>query len=225
MPPARIPRHRRPSRRRWILPTIAGIVALAVVAVACQAFQSDGGSNPAAGGGASAPAGETGGTGLTGTSGSTTAPTTAPSPSPTSDAQITITPGRGAKSARPDTGLAITVSNGTLTNVVAKSQSGGEADPGPVDGEMNPAKTEWHSTWSLRTATTYLVKATAVDTNGLSTTSTSHFTTLTPSDSFHTVIFQGYKKPYGAGMRSSCSSTRTSPTRPRSSVRWRSGRP
>ena len=177
---------------------VGGIAAIAVVAVSCQALQSNNGYPPAADGQSSLP-GATG-SGVTGPSGSTTAPTTAPSPTPTSVAKISITPGNGVKVARPDNGLAVTVADGTLTKVVAKSEGGGEADPGPVDGSLNGKKTEWHSTWALTTATTYSVRATAVDAEGLTTTTTSHFTTLTPTEDFRTVIFEGYHKTYGVGM-------------------------
>ncbi|HXJ65231.1 MAG TPA: Ig-like domain-containing protein [Actinomycetota bacterium] len=180
------------------------VAAVAVVAVSCQALTSKHGSNPAANGqspppGATGATGTSGAPGVTGTSGTSTAPTTAPSPSPTSVAKISVTPGGGG-AARPDHGLAIAVSDGTLTKVVAKSEGGGEADPGPVEGALNGDKTEWHSTWALTTATAYSVTATAVDANGLETSVTKHFRTLAPTEDFRTVIFEGYHKTYGVGM-------------------------
>jgi lipoprotein-anchoring transpeptidase ErfK/SrfK len=128
------------------------------------------------------------------------APTTAPSPSPTSDAQITITPADGAKFARPDSGLSVAVTGGHLTDVVAKSEGGGEAEPGPVPGSMKGHSTEWRSDWALTTSTKYTVTASAVDANGLSTTSTATFRTLTPANDFRTTIFEGFHKTYGVGM-------------------------
>ena len=185
----RVIRSVRHTRRSVVVGVV--LVVLALLGSACQSSGSDAPKPNPNGGGTTAPGG------VTGTSagpGATTAPSPLPSPSPVSEARIRINPGDGKKFATPDQGLGVKVTKGTITDVNV------ETDGLEVTGEMGEDDTTWHSDWALETSKHYMVTVTAVDADGLSTTATSDFRTLTPKDSFRTIIFQGYKKTYGVGM-------------------------
>jgi lipoprotein-anchoring transpeptidase ErfK/SrfK len=107
---------------------------------------------------------------------------------------VTISPRDHAKAADPGHGLVVSVAHGTLTSVTAT------AGGGDVPGDLNVARTAWHSRWALVTDTRYTVRATAVDADGLAVTRTSSFRTLAPQRTFSTTIFEGYRKTYGVGM-------------------------
>ncbi len=111
-----------------------------------------------------------------------------------SQAQLTITPANRSQSVDPSAGISIQVAGGTITNVTA------QADGQAVAGEKGAAGTAWHSRWALLTGTHYAVRATATDADGLSVTTHSTFTTLAPTKTFSTTIFEGYGKTYGVGM-------------------------
>src|SRR5205085_11199182 len=80
------------SRRAGLL----GVVALCLIATACQATTS-GGQSPSGKGGSSS------------------------SDAPASAARVTITPARGSKGADPSAGVSVKVSGGTLTDVSAEA--------------------------------------------------------------------------------------------------------
>jgi len=130
------------------------------------------------------------------TSSSGTAATSpSPSPSPTlSAAHISISPRNGLRQAKPNHGITVTVRDGTLTSVTAKT--GGAT----VGGELDSASTSWQSRWTLSTGTQYVVRATAVDAEGRSVTKTSRFRTLTPETTASVQIFEGHNVTYGVGM-------------------------
>jgi hypothetical protein len=111
-----------------------------------------------------------------------------------SDALLSITPREGRKNAEPGAGISVRVSGGTITGVTAM------ASGDPVEGRLRAGGTAWHSTWALETDTRYTVRATAADDTGRTVTERSTFRTLTPSRTFSTRIFQGYRKTYGVGM-------------------------
>jgi lipoprotein-anchoring transpeptidase ErfK/SrfK len=113
---------------------------------------------------------------------------------PASAARLTITPARGSKDADPSAGISVKVAGGTITNVTA--QAGGQA----VEGSKSHGGTSWHSQWALQTGTRYKVQATATDAAGQSVTKRSTFTTLSPSKTFNTTIFEGAGESYGVGM-------------------------
>ena len=118
-----------------------------------------------------------------------------PSPSPTlSAAHITIAPRNGARQAKPHTGITVTVRDGTLTSVTARSAGGA------VAGELDATATEWHSRWALPTGKQYVVRATAVDADGRTITKMSRFRTLTPDTTASVQIFEGHNETYGVGM-------------------------
>jgi lipoprotein-anchoring transpeptidase ErfK/SrfK len=111
-----------------------------------------------------------------------------------SEARLTIAPANHSTKVNPSDGIAVKVVGGTLTNVTA------QADGQPVAGEQGADGTSWHSRWALLTDTRYSVRATAVDAEGRSVTGRSSFTTLSPSTTFSTTIFEGAEKTYGVGM-------------------------
>jgi lipoprotein-anchoring transpeptidase ErfK/SrfK len=118
-----------------------------------------------------------------------------PSPSPTlSAAHIRITPKNGARQAKPHHGITVTVRDGTLTSVSARS--GGRE----VAGELDAASTTWQSRWALPTGRQYVVRATAIDADGRSVTKLSRFRTLTPDTTASIQIFEGHDLTYGVGM-------------------------
>jgi lipoprotein-anchoring transpeptidase ErfK/SrfK len=113
---------------------------------------------------------------------------------PAADSWLTITPASGNKAAQPGQGITVTAAKGTLTHVSA--QSGGA----PVAGTLNSAGTEWHSTWALSVSARYSVTASATAPGSKPVTKTSTFTTLAPTSTFQTQIFEGAGQSYGVGM-------------------------
>ncbi|MGP4029323.1 Ig-like domain-containing protein [Actinomadura sp. 3N407] len=85
--------------------------------------------------------------------------------------QLTISPANGSGRARPDQGVKVTASGGTLGQVSVKLKG---AD---VPGTLSPDKTEWRSTWTLQPGGSYRVSATAMSPKGKSTTASSAFRT------------------------------------------------
>ena len=120
--------------------------------------------------------------------------------------RLDITPANGARQARTGPGITVSASGGKITAVTVRSTSA-PAGGGPtgaanesVPGALNAAKTRWHSTWALATSAHYTVTANAVSTAGQAVTQTSSFRTISPAQSFRTMIFEGYHKTYGVGM-------------------------
>lgn len=113
-----------------------------------------------------------------------------------SAAHITISPPGATKNASPGRGIDVQATGGKLVSVSVQAQGD------PVTGRFNAAHTAWHSRWALDVATRYSVRAKAIDSSGLIADASSSFRTLDPSPSrtFTTTIFQGYKQTYGVGM-------------------------
>ena len=124
-----------------------------------------------------------------------TATSSSPSPSPTlSAAHITIAPKNGLRQAKPQRGITVTVRDGTLTSVTARSGSD------TVAGKLDSTSTTWQSKWALSTGKQYVVRATAVDADGRSITKMSRFRTLVPGTTASVQIFEGHNVTYGVGM-------------------------
>ncbi|MBV9095073.1 MAG: L,D-transpeptidase family protein [Streptosporangiaceae bacterium] len=105
---------------------------------------------------------------------------------------LTITPGNGATGADPSGGITVTAVRGTVTNVTVRT-------PGdPVSGTLSQDGRVWRSRWALDVSQSYTVTATASG-GGSTVTTTSTFRTLTPSQTFHAQILQGYDQAYGVG--------------------------
>jgi lipoprotein-anchoring transpeptidase ErfK/SrfK len=108
--------------------------------------------------------------------------------------RLAITPATGSRHVRPGKGITVTAAGGKISDVTV--HTAGE----PVTGVLNTAGTRWHSTWALTPAVSYTVTARAVSSSGQAVTQTSSFRTLTPAQTFQTMIFEGYHKTYGVGM-------------------------
>ena len=107
---------------------------------------------------------------------------------------LTISPASGSAGVSPAAGITVTATHGRLTGV---SVQGGSD---PVTGSMNGSASIWHSAWTLGVSTRYTVTATAQARDGKRVTQTSTFTTLTPSSTFATEIYEAQGATYGVGM-------------------------
>jgi lipoprotein-anchoring transpeptidase ErfK/SrfK len=136
------------------------------------------------------------GTPTTVTTLTTTAPAVAPgdpAPSnaaPVSRAVIRSTPGDAATGASVLDPVVVTAANGTLDTVAVTNPEGRE-----VVGALSADGTTWTSAEPLGYGRTYRIDATARDTAGLSTTTTSSFTTVAPAG----VIFPSFEPPPNRG--------------------------
>ena len=109
-------------------------------------------------------------------------------------AQLSITPADGATKVKPQKGIRISVSDGTIVHVSVKTKGD------PVPGALNPTATTWRSRWALDVGTRYTVGVMVRDAAGRLSTGTSTFRTLTPRQTFVAQIFEGYRQTYGVGM-------------------------
>jgi lipoprotein-anchoring transpeptidase ErfK/SrfK len=110
---------------------------------------------------------------------------------PTGRAVITSTPGDAAAGASVLDSVVVTVADGTLDTVVVTNPEGKE-----VAGELSADGTTWTSGEPLGYARTYTIEATARDAAGLTTTSSSSFTTVAPAG----VIFPSFEPPPDRGV-------------------------
>jgi lipoprotein-anchoring transpeptidase ErfK/SrfK len=110
-----------------------------------------------------------------------------------SGVRVSITPAGGSQDAAPNQGITVTAAGGKLSNVTVTT-SGDQ-----VTGTMNAASTVWHSAWALDVSQSYTVRAKASGPDG-TVTKTSSFTTLTPSQTFTTQVYEGSGATYGVGM-------------------------
>ncbi|MBA9005180.1 L,D-transpeptidase [Thermomonospora cellulosilytica] len=94
------------------------------------------------------------------------------------DATVTITPGNGTGSVRPDAPIEVKVAGGTLENV---SVTGGDVR---IDGRLSADRTSWRSARTLVPGTSYTVTVRARNGDGKTTASNSTFTTLKPARTF-----------------------------------------
>lgn len=97
-----------------------------------------------------------------------------------SEAVITVAPGDGARDVPADGGLAVTVDQGTLTQVTAQTDDGAT-----VAGALSADRRSWRPAGRLALATQYTVDALAVDPQGRAAAKHAVFTTVVPQ---HTVI-------------------------------------
>ena len=109
-------------------------------------------------------------------------------------ADVKITPANGTSDADPSAGITVTAIHGTLKNVAVHTS--GTA----VTGTLSPDGKVWHTQWTLGTAQSYTVSATASEGSSGNVTTASSFRTLTPGQTFQTQIFEGANQTYGVGM-------------------------
>jgi lipoprotein-anchoring transpeptidase ErfK/SrfK len=124
-------------------------------------------------------------------SGSAASQTAAKAP----DAAATIVPANGVTKARPDKGVQVTAASGVLDAVTV--QGSGRT----VAGALSADKKSWRTKWTLKPGTTYTVTATAKNTGGKVTTSTSKFTTMkAPSSVQISDVIPSARETVGVGI-------------------------
>ena len=109
-------------------------------------------------------------------------------------ADMKITPANGTSDADPSAGITVTATHGTLKNVAVRTSGAA------VAGSLSPDGKVWHTQWTLGTAQSYTVTATANEGSSGNLTTASSFRTLTPGQTFQTQIFEAYNQTYGVGM-------------------------
>jgi lipoprotein-anchoring transpeptidase ErfK/SrfK len=131
--------------------SLAGVLALCVVAAGCSPKAEDHAAAPKA------------------EAGSSSSASSSPSAPPTSAA--TITTNVAAKGVKVDKVIKLTAKDGTFDSVVVR---GGKK---PLAGTMSGDKTTWTSAAALQPGTKYRVSAAAVDSDGLKATKRTSFRT------------------------------------------------
>ena len=96
---------------------------------------------------------------------------------------------------RPDAPIKVTAANGKLTSVVLTGRKGRT-----VEGTIAADGTTWTATGGLTLNTTYTVLATAVNADGVSSSTTSEFTTVKPKHRLTTSISPLNGQTVGVGM-------------------------
>jgi lipoprotein-anchoring transpeptidase ErfK/SrfK len=110
---------------------------------------------------------------------------------PVSRAVISSTPQDGATGASVLDPVVVNAADGTLDTVVVTNPEGRE-----VAGALSPDRTTWTSAEPLGYGRTYTIAAAARDTAGLTTSSSSSFTTVAPAG----VIFPSFEPPPDRGV-------------------------
>jgi lipoprotein-anchoring transpeptidase ErfK/SrfK len=96
---------------------------------------------------------------------------------------------------RPDLGLSVAVSGGTLSDVTVTTGTGQ-----PVAGRLATGRHAWHTAWPLAPSRAYRVTATAVSPQGARSTATGTFHTLRPRHTVTAATSLGSGQTYGVGM-------------------------
>ena len=124
-------------------------------------------------------------------SGSVVPSSVAPPPA----AMLAVTPADNSAAVGLDQPVTVTAEGGTLTTVTVT-----EAGGGTLAGSLAASGDSWTSAGALKAATTYEVSAAAVNSDGVPTTLTSTFTTLTPTKVLGTKIAPLEDETVGVGM-------------------------
>jgi hypothetical protein len=96
---------------------------------------------------------------------------------------------------RPDLGIHVSVSNGTLSGVAVA------AGPGrAVPRALGAGGTSWRTTWTLAPSRSYRVTASAINGQGRKTVISGAFRTLTPRRTFSATTTLSAGRDYGVGM-------------------------
>jgi lipoprotein-anchoring transpeptidase ErfK/SrfK len=107
---------------------------------------------------------------------------------------VSVAPADGSRSVRPDTPVVVTVAAGTVKSAQLSSADG-QRVRGRVDGSGG-----WQTTDALKPATRYTLRVTAGNEAGVTTTTTSSFSTLTPRAYNRLVLVPGDDWTVGVGM-------------------------
>jgi lipoprotein-anchoring transpeptidase ErfK/SrfK len=111
-----------------------------------------------------------------------------------SDVRISIAPASGRSDRRPDHGITVRATGGTLSKVIVRTKGD------RVTGTFNAARTVWRSKWALNVSQHYTVIATGTNPAGRAVTRRSSFSTFTPKATFETRIVEGFGQTYGVGI-------------------------
>ena len=109
-------------------------------------------------------------------------------------ADLKITPANGSGGVDPSAGISVTALKGKVTTVTVRTS--GDA----VSGSLSDGGKTWRSARPLDVSQSYTVTATGTDGSGDKITTTSTFRTLTPAQTFSTMIYEGANQTYGVGM-------------------------
>ena len=110
-------------------------------------------------------------------------------------ADLKITPSNGSHGVDPSAGITVTAPKGKVASVTVHTS--GDA----VSGSLSDGGKTWHSgARQLDVSQSYTVTATGTDGSGHKITTTSTFRTLTPAQTFSTLIYEGSGQTYGVGM-------------------------
>ena len=109
-------------------------------------------------------------------------------------AELKIRPANGSHGVNPSSHITVTAVQGRVTKVTVKTA--GDA----VAGTLSASGKSWRSSWTLNADQSYTVTAAGTDGSGQPVTTTSTFRTLTPTQVFHTEIYEGSDQTYGVGM-------------------------
>jgi len=109
-------------------------------------------------------------------------------------ASLAISPVTGTQQVAPDTPITVTATGGKVRDVTVHSAGD------PVTGTLSPNGTTWRSSATLNVGQSYTVTATGVNPAGRTVSMTASFTTLTPTSTVRTQIFEGDHATYGVGM-------------------------
>ncbi len=111
-----------------------------------------------------------------------------------------IAPASGSEHVSTSAAITVTSASGPIRSVQVTAGH----RQAPVSGHLSTTgggrRAIWHSTWALHTAQRYTVTATAAGTGGKTVSTTSTFSTITPADTFHAEIYEGYRQTFGVGM-------------------------
>jgi lipoprotein-anchoring transpeptidase ErfK/SrfK len=110
-------------------------------------------------------------------------------------AVVTRSAARALVDRRPDRGIDVRVTGGSLVRVRAVSGAGKT-----VPGVLAAGGRNWHADWALTPAQAYHVTATAVNPRGRVSVRTASFRTLTPRHSFSAMTSLGSGQVFGVGM-------------------------
>jgi lipoprotein-anchoring transpeptidase ErfK/SrfK len=104
-------------------------------------------------------------------------------PPPPKAAQLTVNGGQIGTDPRPDLGMEVNASGGTLQSVTVADGQGH-----PVPGYVESRDTAWQSQWALQPGQRYLVTATAVNPARKKTTLTQTVQTFKPTNTFSATV-------------------------------------
>ncbi|MCX4747572.1 Ig-like domain-containing protein [Kitasatospora sp. NBC_01287] len=176
-------RMRPTGRRAGTALLLGGVLLLATACGSGGGSQSGGGANAGGGAKGNGPA-----IGAPAAAASSAAPKT-------SAAVVDVEPKNGSQDVAPNGALKVSVADGKLTEVAVTGPDGKA-----VQGAVAADGLSWAPAGGLAVGAAYTVEAKAVDANGVATSTSSSFTTLTPKRTTRTVDNISTGSTYGVGM-------------------------